>query len=274
MLMKITIVADNYVDRTAMLAEHGFSCFIETSDFDLLFDTGQGDAFINNLKFLNIKHADMLVLSHGHYDHTGGLSRHLYDCAAITTDIYASRYIFDNHMKLNNDDTYSFIGFGSEKGEISKNFKLHLNTGFAQIADNVFLSGTISREVDFDADGRLYVEIDNHRQKDMFRDEQYMIIREEDGIHIITGCTHCGAENLLRHAKNLFPDDKIISLTGGLHLFRSTQKDIDRVIDFLEKEDIKIIATGHCTGLDAAFQMKNRLGDRVILTKAGMEIRY
>ncbi|MGE4318109.1 MAG: MBL fold metallo-hydrolase [Deferribacterales bacterium] len=272
--MKITIIADNYVDKSSYLAEHGFSCFIETADFDILFDTGQGDAFINNLKLLNIKHADFLALSHGHYDHTGGLSRHLYDCAAITTDIYASRYIFDNHLRKNPDGSFDFNGFGSSRDEISDNFKLHLNTGFTQIAENVFLSGTIDREINFDADALLYAEIDSHTRKDMFRDEQYMIIREEDGIHLISGCTHCGAENLLRHAKKLFPDDRIISLTGGLHLYRSTQDDINSVIEFLEKEDIKIIATGHCTGIEAIFQMKSRLGDKVIFTKAGMEIRY
>lgn len=272
--MKITIIADNYVDKTSYLAEHGFSCFIETSDYDILFDTGQGDAFINNLKLLQIKHADFLVLSHGHYDHTGGLSHHLYDCAAIVDEIYASRYIFDNHLKLEGDHDYNFIGFGRTKDEISHVFKLHLNSGFIQIAENVFLSGTIERAVDFDADGRLYADINGSRQKDMFRDEQYMIIREDDGIHLITGCTHCGAENLIKHAKFLFPDDKIISLTGGLHLFRSTPEETERVIKVLEEEDIKIIATGHCTGVEAIFQMKNRLGDRVIFTKAGISIRY
>lgn len=272
--MKITIIDDNYVDRTGLLAEHGFSCFIETSDFDILFDTGQGDAFFNNLKEIDIKHADFLVLSHGHYDHTGGLSRYMYDCAAITTDIYASRYIYDRHLKHNNDESYGFIGFSVNRDELDGQFDVHLNTGFTQIADNVFLSGVITRDDDFDADGRLYADIDGHRQKDPFRDEQYMIIREEDGIHLITGCTHCGAENLIKHAKHLFPDDKIISLTGGLHLFRSEQNETDQVIDMLEKEDIKIIATGHCTGLNASFRMKERLGDRVVMTKAGIVIRY
>lgn len=272
--MKITIIADNYVDKADFLAEHGFSCLIETSDFDILFDTGQGVAFFNNLKQMNIKHADFLVLSHGHYDHTGGLSRHLYDCAAITTDIYASRYIFDRHLRYDGDKTYDFAGFGSTKEDIGRAFKLHMNTGFTQIADNIFLSGTIDREVVFDADVRLYVEIDNIKQKDMFRDEQYLIIREEDGIHLVTGCTHCGAENLIHHAKKLFPDDKIASITGGLHLYRSTQAETEQVISMLEKEDIKTIATGHCTGIDAIFRMKSRLGDKVIFTKAGMEIRY
>lgn len=272
--MKITIIADNYVDRADFLAEHGFSCYIETSDYDILFDTSQGDAFINNLRQLNIKHADFLVLSHGHYDHTGGLSRHLYDCASVTTDLYASRYIFDRHLRYDGDKTYDFAGFGSKKDDIAREFKMHFNTGFTQIAENVFLSGIIERKISFDADVRLYVEIDSIKQKDMFRDEQYLIIREEDGIHLITGCTHCGAENLIYHAKSLFPDDRIASITGGLHLYRSTPEETEQVISMLEKEDIKIIATGHCTGIDAIFQMKGRLGDRVIFTKAGMEIRY
>ncbi|WP_303850323.1 MBL fold metallo-hydrolase [Seleniivibrio woodruffii] len=273
--MEIKIIADNYVDSTGLLAEHGFSCLITAKGKTILFDTGQGDGFINNIRRMNITYADCIVLSHGHYDHTGGLSKHLAECASISGDIYASKYIFENHLKLDNGKTeYDFIGFGGTRGDIERRFRLHLNKEITEIYPDIFLSGVIERSIEFDADGKLFAEVDGITAKDRFRDEQFLIIREDEGIHIVTGCTHCGPENLINFAKKLFPDKKILSLTGGLHLFRSDGSYTQKVINVLRCEDIKIIATGHCTGLDASFAIKAALGEKVLFTKAGMKIVY
>jgi 7,8-dihydropterin-6-yl-methyl-4-(beta-D-ribofuranosyl)aminobenzene 5'-phosphate synthase len=272
--MEIRIIADNYVDSTGLLAEHGFSCLINAKDKTILFDTGQGEGFINNIRRMNITNANCIVLSHGHYDHTGGLSKHLAECAEIAGDIYASKYIFDNHLKLDDGRTYDFIGFGGTRGDIERRFTLHLNTGLTEIYPDIFLSGTIERSVDFDADGKLFAEIDGITAKDRFRDEQFLVVREDEGIHIVTGCSHCGPENLLNYAKKIFPDKQILSLTGGLHLFRSDGSYTKKVISVLENENINTIATGHCTGLEASFAIKAELGDRVVFTKAGKTIRY
>ncbi|MGE4265880.1 MAG: MBL fold metallo-hydrolase [Deferribacterales bacterium] len=273
--MEIRIITDNYVDSTGLLAEHGFSCLITAKGKTVLFDTGQGDGFINNVKQLGIENADCIALSHGHYDHTGGLSKHIAECAEISGDIYASKYIFENHLKLDNGKTtYDFIGFGGTRGDIERRFKLHLNKGMTEIFPDIFLSGTIERTVEFDSDGKLFAEIDGITAKDKFRDEQFLIVREDEGIHIVTGCTHCGPENLINFAKKLFPYTKILSLTGGLHLFRSESSYTQKVIAVLQAEDIGTIATGHCTGIDASFAIKSALGDKVIFTKAGMTISY
>lgn len=272
--MEIRIITDNYTDSLGLLAEHGFSCLIKVKDRTILFDTGQGEGFINNIRLMDIRKADAIVLSHGHYDHTGGLSKHLAECAEISKDIYASKYVFDNHLKMDDGKTYDFIGFGGQRSEVERRFRLHLNTELTEIFPDIFLSGTIERSFEFDSDGKLYAEIDGVTAKDRFRDEQYMIIRDNDGIHLITGCTHCGPENLINHAKKLFPEQKILSLTGGLHLFRSDGSYTEKVISVLRNEDIKTIATGHCTGIDAVFAMKKALGDRVHFTKAGMKISF
>lgn len=268
--MKITILADNYVDQACLRAEHGFACLVEANGVKILFDTGQGEALITNMKALDIpKSLDMIVLSHGHYDHTGGLSRFLDEVAEYSADIYASEKIFEKHLKYD-DSEYSYIGIERDRSELESRYSLHLNSGLTEIRKDIFLSGPIGRYENFDADLRLYAETEEGVARDMFRDEQYLLVRQEGGLHIVTGCSHCGAVNLVKDAHEKFPGEKILSLTGGLHLFRSDDEQTEHVISFLERENIQKINTGHCTGLDACMQMKNRLGTRVSVTKIGM----
>mgnify|MGYP001190502448 CR=1 FL=1 len=267
--MKITIIADNYVDTACLVAEHGFSCLIETVNKKILFDTGQGSVLINNIRALNIfEDIDMIVLSHGHYDHTGGLSAHLDELSGYCYDIFASEFIFDKHLKKSGD-SFDNIGFKSDRSSVEQKFKLHLNSDLKQISENIFLSGSIIRTEKFNADSLLYAKVDGEYVKDIFRDEQYMVVKEEEGIHVITGCTHCGVVNLLNDVKSKFIGYKILSLTGGLHMFRSAHSQIEHVVSFMESEQIKVINTGHCTGLEASMLMKQKLGDRVNITKSG-----
>jgi len=269
--MKITIIADNYVDSPFLMAEHGFSCLIEVFDKKILFDTGQGGVLLNNMKYLNIpSKLDMLVFSHGHYDHTGGLTAYLEEVSGYTSEIYASKFIFDRHLKKTNAGNYSYIGFGNDRDELQEEFSLNLNSEITEISENIFLSGSINRYEEFDADKLLYADIDNDIKKDMFRDEQYLAVKTEEGIHIVTGCTHCGAVNLLKDVRDKFPGKKILSVTGGLHMFRSNADELDHVVNFLQNEDVKRVNTGHCTGIDAAVYMREKLGERVKITKAGM----
>ena len=271
--MKITIIADNYVDTASLVAEHGFSCLIEVYGTKILFDTGQGQALLNNMKQLDIpKELDMLVFSHGHYDHTGGLDRYFDELSDYCSEIYASSYLFDKHLKKSGD-IYSYIGIEKTQDEIEEAFTLYMNDDLVEISDNIFLSGPIKRYEEFNADKLLCAHVDGEYGKDIFRDEQYLVIRTEDGLHVVTGCTHCGAVNLLKDVRVKFPDDKLLSVTGGLHMFRSEPWQTDHVIEFLETESVQSINTGHCTGLDAAMQMKQKLGDRVQITKAGMIIQ-
>ncbi|MGD9808621.1 MAG: MBL fold metallo-hydrolase [Deferribacterales bacterium] len=269
--MKITIISDNYVDAACLVAEHGFSCLIETEGKKILFDTGQGNALLNNMKHLNIKkNVDLLVFSHGHYDHTGGLTKYFHELLEYTEEVYASEHIFDKHKKKVNGGNYAYIGVPGEQAYIERHYNVHYNTEMREILPNVILSGPIKRFEDFDADALLYVRIDDEYHKDMFRDEQYVVVREESGIHVITGCTHCGAVNLLKDVAEKFEGEQILSLTGGLHLFRSDEGQVKHVIDYLKSADVKKINTGHCTGLEAAMQMQQELGDRVTITKAGL----
>jgi len=266
--MKITILADNYVDTAGLVAEHGFSCLVETGQKKILFDTGQGSALLNNMRELDITDIDMIVFSHGHYDHTGGLSAYLSALSHFCKEIYASEHIFDKHLKKEGE-SFSYIGLQTERKEVEKLYNLHLNSDKTEISDNIFLSGSVKRFESFDADKLLYSEIDLVMQKDMFRDEQYLVVKTDSGIHVITGCTHCGAFNLIHDVRDKFHDEKILSITGGLHMFRSTPDQVEQVVGFIESQQVGVVNTGHCTGLEASMLLRKRLGDKMNMTKVG-----
>lgn len=270
--MKITFLTDNYVDTPSLKAEHGFSCLIEFEQYRILFDTGQTDTMVHNMKviFGDLPKLDGLVLSHGHYDHTGGLSNNFEDIMSMTKRVFCHEYIFENHLKQNNGQ-HEYIGMTVDLSLGSGCFEFIQNNKFVNIFDHVYLSGSIKRSISFNADEQLYAEVDGKCIKDPFRDEQYMII-EDNGLVIITGCSHSGIINIIKHAKTLFPHRHIRAVVGGFHLFRCNQKQMDETVNFLKNENIDTIITGHCTGLSGLFALKEMMGNKIIPIKVGLEI--
>ncbi|MCX8085219.1 MAG: MBL fold metallo-hydrolase [Calditerrivibrio sp.] len=262
--MKISFLVDNYLDKAGFYAEHGFACVLEVFDKVILFDTGQTDIIIKNANKLNLdfKEIDFIVLSHGHYDHTGGLKY-----LNIDKKICCHEKISVDHLKL---DNVSYVYIGIDKDFYKSNLsRFVFNTEKTQLSNNIFLSGDIFRFQLFNSDTNLFTYSHSSFVKDTFPDEQYLIIQEPDGYNIITGCSHAGIINIIKDFLSKFGNQKIKSLIGGFHLFKSNQEELIMVTDFIKSIDIKYIITGHCTGLDAIFHFKNELKDRVIPIKTG-----
>ncbi len=270
--MKITFLTDNYVDKAGLKAEHGFSCFIKFGEISILFDTGATNTASENAKaiFGKLPKADFAVLSHGHYDHTGGLKYSLDDISEITNKVYCHEYIFDEHLK-ESQNGYEYIGIDIDKNKFNKKMKFILNRDFTEIAKNVYLSGTVRRYMNFNADEKLIVRIDDKYLKDPFRDEQYLIL-EDDGLVIISGCSHSGIMNIVEHAKTLLPNKKIKAVIGGFHLFRSTDEQLEETINYFKENKVEKIITGHCTGLKGLFAFNKHFADDLIPVKVGLSI--
>ncbi|TYB34621.1 MAG: MBL fold metallo-hydrolase [Flexistipes sinusarabici] len=153
--MKLTFLTDNYTDSRNLLAEHGFSCLINFMGYNFLFDTGQTISMRHNADILgkSLETLDAVFLSHGHYDHTGGL-KYISD-KKNKPDVYCSNKITDDHGKKNSDNEYKYTGIENQilKGK---------NLNFSYIDNSINLTPEIifthiNRYDDFDSDKNLYI---------------------------------------------------------------------------------------------------------------------
>lgn len=266
--MKITFLVDNYVDKANLAAEHGFSALIEFRGKRILFDAGQTDLILKNISSLSldIDSISYTVLSHGHYDHTGGLG---YIFSKRKTKIFCHKDIATEHMRINSNGGYDYIGL--DKGFYTDFFKyFEFNEDKVCIDDGVFLSGPIERFEAFDSDQNLFLSENGEYLKDYFPDEQYLVLSEDDMFHIVTGCSHAGIVNIILDFRKKFGNVRLKSVIGGFHLFRSGEKELEQVLNFLVKNDVRYIITGHCTGINAICHLKRDLGDRLIPIKVGL----
>ena len=262
--LDITIICDNYVDKPVLKAMHGFSCLVEYQGVSIILDTGQGGDFVENITQLGIHkyRIDALVLSHGHYDHTGGLK---FLNRNNSYKVFAHKNIFTNHLRKQSDG-YKKIGI--QKENIPENVQFELFDEKMEIFKNIYISGSIIKRYNITRDENLFCEINGSYEKDPFMDEIYVALETKKGLVIFTGCSHAGIENIIEDAEEKFQRD-IYGIVGGLHLFRSEMSEIEGVASYINGKNIKKIITGHCTGLEAIGVFKSILGDKVRFSKVG-----
>ena len=251
--MKVWTLMENTTTRDDLACEHGLSLYIEAAGLRILFDAGQSAAFADNAEKMGIdlSQVDLCILSHGHYDHGGGLTRFLEinDHAPI----YVSRHAFGDFF--NADGKYigldssllmeDRIVFAGDNRQLSEAVSLHSCPGFPEPCPTY--------------SGGLTAERKGQREPDDFRHEQYLLVREGEKRILVSGCSHRGVMNI----KTWFAPDVLI---GGFH-FMKLDPVADRVklraaASFLQQKDT-VYFTGHCTG-DAQFALlKETLGERL-----------
>jgi len=268
--VKLTVLSENRVINPGLIAEQGLSILVETADQCILFDTGQTDAYIKNADALNIdlKCVQKIVLSHGHYDHAGGLP-HIFK---ITKPIDVLC-----HPALTNKKYRVFpagrtdIGVPWEKGRIkSKGAKFIFKTHPLEIAPNILISGEIPRNSVFE-----YVD-ETYQQRplvsyihDEIHDDMCLIINTIRGLIILLGCSHAGPVNSIMHAMRVARNKKIYAVMGGMHLQHSKEEKITKIVDHLIALNPYYLIPLHCTGLPAINKMIGALGNRVKLLNVG-----
>lgn len=253
---------ENTACRTDLTAEHGLSLYLEIGQRRILFDAGQSESFIDNaaLMGVDLSSVDTAILSHGHYDHGGGLSRFL--SLNSTAPLYLSRYAFGQHF--NGSDSY--IGLDPALKESSR---LRLTGDREPLGDGMtlFSCNRRNRPHFFPAAG-LTRKIGNRFLTEDFRHEQYLLVEEAGRRILISGCSHKGILNLL----HWFHPDVLI---GGLHLMKMEpdSKDLRSIAEDLKKSGT-VFYTCHCTGLEQYAYLKSILGNQLHYLSAGtvMEI--
>lgn len=278
--MDITILMDNEALSHSFLKEHGFSCLIETHcegrPVRILFDTGASDKFITNAARLdlNLKSSNFTLISHGHYDHGGGLNALLKE--APYSQIYLSDKAFAPLVKGDPGEKY----FYSEKSLGLKESLLnshrdnfHLLGEETKLEENITVITELEESHPRPANSRLCtIGEDGKMIEDSFDHEIYLAVEEEENLFIFTGCAHRGVVNIMSMAQEKFPHKKSYTMVGGFHLKGETgTEQVDLLSRFLNKTSCPWrLITGHCTGTEAYSQLKERLGDRVEYGKGGM----
>lgn len=252
--MKITTIIENEATKLSNLYnEHGLCYFIEIDGLNILFDTGKSYKAYENFKKLGLddKKIDYIILSHGHYDHTGGLKVFLENIKCKPKIIVGNEFFSRKdkyHLKENNKK-YIGIDFNLEYLK-EKNIEIIEVKEIIKLTDKINLisnlKGIDERNI-LEGEDVLAVKYNNSLIKDDFREELVITIEKSDSIILITGCAHNKIHYIAKYIKNKFNKSNLI-IIGGVHLSNATDKEINEAIDNLKEINIKKVSLCHCSG--------------------------
>jgi len=273
--MRVIILVDNKVSSN-LKSEHGFSMLIESGDRKILLDTGQGGVLETNARALNVDldKIDILVLSHGHYDHTGGIARMLREAPDL--QIYCHPGVVEPRFAVS-DGTSRAIHMDAVAMGALKSLpppQLHYVTKPQTLAEGIELTGPIPRETAFEDTGGPFFLDPEGRRPDPLIDDLAVWFRTNEGVVILTGCCHSGVVNTVNHVRLLTGNTKIRALIGGFHLASASPERIEKTGAMLSSLDLDRVIACHCTGDAATAALKGSLGNRVIHGHAGMTLEF
>lgn len=275
MVTTITLLVDNHAE-TELKHEHGLSILIEHQGKRILFDNGQNDALFYNAKKLatQLTDIDLLILSHGHYDHGGNLPRLL----EINPNalFYAHPDCMQTRYSLHPDKAPRTISLSKSAMKAIKVFPENQKkwiTKATEITPGIWLTGQIPRISEIEESGGPFFLDKVKKQADQLRDDMSLWIETEDGLTVICGCCHSGIINTLNHIKGQTGEGRIIkNLLGGLHLVNANQQRLKSTIAYLNKQNIETLYPAHCTGDKAIVLLKKQFKNKIQIAKAGLQL--
>lgn len=268
--MKIVTLVENSCGNENCIAEHGLSIYIETDNHKLLLDTGQTDAVVKNAEALSIdlSAVDTVILSHGHYDHSGGIMP--FSKLNHTAQIIMQRLAAEPHY---NGERY--IGIDTD---ILKLPNVRLIDGDMQLDDELFLfSGITGRRCYPQGNRKLSCLKDGVKTEDDFMHEQCLVITQNGNRWLLSGCAHNGILNILDRYKELFNSYPDYVITG-FHMMKreGEHTEEEKAVIIQTAQELSQLDTvfysGHCTGIPAFELMKEIMGDKLIALHSGEHI--
>ncbi len=269
---RIVTLSENTAGSVRYLAEWGLCVLVETDESKVLLDTGASISAQHNadLAGIDLKEIDVIVLSHGHQDHTGGL-REILRRRRKETRIIAHPDIWQaKYSRLpGRPDRYSGIPFKREELE-SLGARFELTDQSVRISEHVLTTGEVPMTTDFEeVASSLFTREASGWQPDRLADDQALILETPLGLFIVLGCAHRGIINTIYQAQKLTGIKEVYDVVGGCHLVRTSEERVRRTIAALSALNIQKIGVSHCTGLPAAATMAQTFGERFFFNNTG-----
>jgi 7,8-dihydropterin-6-yl-methyl-4-(beta-D-ribofuranosyl)aminobenzene 5'-phosphate synthase len=276
--MHLTTLVEDSPGRADLRHRFGLSLWIETGGRNLLFDTGQDDTFLKNAHILGIDlgEADLAVLSHGHYDHGGGLGAFFGKHAGIPFHLGEGAG-GDYYGKVFGMTKY--IGLDRAVLEQYRD-RLRWVARDTELGSGIHALTPVAKPWPIPAGNRRLLEkTAGGLVPDAFRHELTCVVREKDGMVVLAGCGHSGILNMVKAAQERFPGEPVKGVVGGFHLIDNpflktmgaTPDEVRELAHRLDAMGCRRVITGHCTGSKAARILSEEMGERLEILHTGSE---
>jgi len=266
MSASIHVLVDTQVEP-GFISEFGLSLFIEANGRRILFDTGAGEALVPNaaLMGIDLDSATDIVLSHGHYDHTGGFAK--LD-PPPQTPVYVGRGITEPCWSLHDDGTKHRITMPTESQSVLNKCRVREIDAFTEIYPDMFLTGPIPRESGEDCGGHFFSG-EACTMPNLIPEEQALLLAS--GI-LIAGCCHAGIINTVEACRRACSNIAIRTIIGGLHLRHASKDRLERTTSYLASLELERLVLMHCTGENAVEYLRTHLACEFAALPAGQSL--
>ena len=248
--LRITMLVENTAVGPGIVAEHGLSYWIQYGDRAVIFDTGQGNVLAGNAWRLGVRleDADIVVLSHGHYDHSGGLSDALRGNRPVELFLHPAALERKFARNLDGSARDAGIPITALQATAKKNVHRRMTESPTAVTDRLTATGPIPLATDFEDVGGPFFLDESCTKPDPLIDDQSLFFETPEGVVVLLGCAHSGVVNTLRYVGNLTGGKPISAVLGGMHLVQASSERLALTIEEFRRMDVRLICPCHCTG--------------------------
>lgn len=276
MALTITTLCENTAGVLNVLGEWGLSVLLECDGLNILLDTGQGKTVVHNAQALGVDltRLDKIVLSHGHYDHTGGLLS-LLGQSKKEIEVIAHPQVWQaKYAQRPGQERREYVGIPFQRQALEGlGARFRLSASPVWLSENIVVTGEIPLANDYEkVDAGLFVWEGDEWLPDLLPDDQAVVVKTEMGLVVLLGCGHRGIMNTLHYAQELTGVETVYAVVGGTHLFRSSAETLERIVEALKGFGLVRLGASHCTGLPVAARLARELGEVLFFNQAGTRL--